>query len=590
MTSLKKRISDLLYAFGIVLHNGRFATLQHVFFTTVSSIAGFAFDVYFLAYLLGRLITGCTWHEAISICLFGALLVLIRIGCGEYAKTLEVSFLLKNIEMVEMTLYKKSLDFSLAECVDKNFYDEYSFVLSHGPENVNKSVSIIEQLIVSCIYCVFFITEFFHQDIIVVLTMSALLAVHVVIKRLISKTLVDIRYKNDLALQPFRRKNDYFQRLFYLKTYAYNLKNNRAFDYISDKYEESATQYEQEDVRHEKKTLFLVFLENLHDNSYIKLIVPLLLITLLRYRGVNDVAVYWQLNAMFFKLTSLYLFTMSADVLSLSRYIRKMREFLNKESKSTTGGQKLSSAPSIHVRDLCFSYDDNSAFSLKKLTLDVAAGEKIAIVGPNGSGKTTLLNILLGLYLPNSGQVQIDKKSVSEYCMDENTIGLMLQDFNLYSTTLKNNISMGDDKYTDEAIMQAARLAGCDEFVKDLPMGLDSMLGQDLYKDATELSGGQAQRIALARIFLSHADLLFMDEPTAAIDPLFENSMMKCLMEKTGGKTVVMITHRLDITRYVDHIYVMENGEIIEQGAFHELMEKKTVFRDMYRAQFGEHK
>ena len=144
---------------------------------------------------------------------------------------------------------------------------------------------------------------------------------------------------------------------------------------------------------------------------------------------------------------------------------------------------------------------------------------------------------------------------------------------------------MGDNSYTDDEVMEAAELAQCGEFLGSLENGIDTTIGKEIDETATELSGGQAQRIAMARILLSKAPVIFMDEPTAAIDPIFERAVTDNLMRKIDGKTTVIITHRLDITRYVDRIYVMENGAVIETGTFNELMGKKSVFSDMYRSQ-----
>ena len=149
-------------------------------------------------------------------------------------------------------------------------------------------------------------------------------------------------------------------------------------------------------------------------------------------------------------------------------------------------------------------------------------------------------------------------------------------------TTIRNNITMGACGFTDKEIADAAT-----KFLNDFEKPLDVSIGKEIDPEAIELSGGQSQRIALARCFLSRSSLILLDEPTAAIDPIFEKSLIAHLLEVMSAKTSMIITHRLDITQFVDRIYVMEDGEIIESGNFNELMSKKSIFKDMYESQRG---
>lgn len=153
-------------------------------------------------------------------------------------------------------------------------------------------------------------------------------------------------------------------------------------------------------------------------------------------------------------------------------------------------------------------------------------------------------------------------------------------------TTIRNNITMGACGFTDKEIADAATKANCD-FLNDFEKPLDVSIGKEIYPEAIELSGGQSQRIALARCFLSRSSLILLDEPTAAIDPIFEKSLIAHLLEVMSAKTSVIVTHRLDITQFIDRIYVMEDGGIVESGNFNELMSKKSIFKDMYESQRG---
>lgn len=587
MKELKSQFNNLLFAFRLALANARSRVIRFILFSVLSNLAAFGFDVYFLAHIMSLLIDGAGWERVLAACLYGAVLVIIRIASSEYAAVMQTGFSRMNMEMINRDLYEKSLEHDISEYHNAKFYDEYSFVLQNGASNVNRSVDIIAQIITAVIYLCIFAFEMFRHSVLIITLIIAMITFNSVINYFLGKRLTNIRYDNNIALQPAIRRKDYFKRLFYLKSYAYDIKNDGLYNRLNEEYDYSVKGYEDKLIDGYKKEIGWNYFQSLHSNLFLNILAPILLITALRYEGINSVSMYWQVSALLVKLADLYLFKAHADIMSLSKYIGKFKEFIDKKVRASACTHKAQVSSGISVRNLSFSYDSNSDFSLKNINIDIPHGEKIAIVGRNGSGKTTFMNLLLGLYTPSEGEILINGESISRSSKSftKNTLGLMCQNFNLYYVSLKDNIRMGDDSYTDDEVMKAAELAQCGEFLGSLENGIDTAIGKEIDEAATELSGGQAQRIALARIFLSMAPIIFMDEPTAAIDPIFEKAITDNLMQKIEEKTTVIITHRLDITRFVDRIYVMENGAVIESGTFNELMGKKSVFSDMYRSQ-----
>ena len=588
MGTFKKYVNNLFFAFKKALEQGRSDVIKYLVFYVISSVVGFVLDVYYLAYVIKMLVEGASWESVLKICILGAVFVFVNIVFAKYAEVQELIYSMKIKECVEMDIFKKNLDFTLSECINKDFYDEFSFVLNNGPNQIINSVQIIAKIITSLFYSIFFIIEMFNQKAIVILLITVLLVFHILIKKKISTKKSMITYNNGLKMQPLLRYNNYFTRLFYLKKYSYDLKNEKIYNIILEKYNEGTENYIKEHMRVIKKEAVIDILSTIYDSIFMTLVVPIILIFSLKAVGTEDISIYWQLNAMVTKIASLYLFSMIADLVILSNHIQKMREFFSKKKEKVIDKKKLLLPPSVLIKDINFSYDEKMAFSLKNINMRIDKGEKIAIVGRNGSGKTTLLNLILGLYLPQKGAILFDDQSIENYDLDGHSLCLMSQNFNLYSTTLKNNINMGNFNYSEEEIQQAAHLADCDDFIKRLPLGLDSTLGRDIYENAIELSGGESQKIALARVFLSNANLIIMDEPTAAVESLSGVSTIKRILDKFSDKTVIMVTHRLDITKFVDKIYVMDNGEIVESGSFQELLSKKTMFYDMYKYQMRE--
>ena len=415
MSEFKIQFIDFGYAFRIAWKNSQSYIVRYLIFSVVSLLAAFLFDVYFLAYIMSMLLGGEDWNRVLIVCMVGAVLVVVRIFCGKYAEVMQMAYSTTNIEKVKYQLYEKSLEFDLTEYYTPQYYDQYSFVLSHGSENINKSVSIMVNIISALCYCIFFIAEFFRQNRMVIIAMSLMLGFHMTVTYFKNRTLTDIQYKNDKQLQPLVRKQDYFARLFYLKAYANELKDEALYHYILEQYEQSSEVYERAYIAGKRKEMFWNLFSNIYDNLFLYLIVPILFVNILKLEGIYDISIYWKTSALFVKLTGLYFLNFHNDIMSLSKYVRQLRNFLNKERKHEDKIFKMESAPAVQIKKLFFKYDSNSDFSLKNINISIQPGERVAIVGRNGSGKTTLLNLLLGLYMPETGEILVDGKNMSEY-------------------------------------------------------------------------------------------------------------------------------------------------------------------------------
>ncbi|WP_351233746.1 ATP-binding cassette domain-containing protein [Streptomyces sp. NPDC002133] len=240
----------------------------------------------------------------------------------------------------------------------------------------------------------------------------------------------------------------------------------------------------------------------------------------------------------------------------------------------------------VRTEALTFTYPASDAPALEKVSLEVRRGQVLALVGENGSGKTTLSKLLSGLYLPTEGRVTWDgqdTRDLDAYAMWANT-AVVPQDFARWPMSVRENITLGQPHGGDDSVARAARRSGADEVVDGLRSGLDTLLAREWF-GGVELSGGQWQRIAIARAFHRPAGLLVMDEPTSALDPRAEHRIFTGLRAIARDRAVVLVTHRLANVAVADRIVVLDHGRVIQQGSFEELVEAPGLFRELWELQ-----
>lgn len=253
-----------------------------------------------------------------------------------------------------------------------------------------------------------------------------------------------------------------------------------------------------------------------------------------------------------------------------------------------TGDEAPSGFTEIEASDVRFRYPGSEAEALKGIDIRLRAGEVVALVGENGSGKTTLAKLLAGLYEPDAGTICWDGRGIGEFRPSSlrERITVVFQDFVRYALPARENISVGlvDEPVDEVRLRQAAAAAGATSAVEALPHGYDTILSR-MFKGGRELSGGQWQRIALARSFYRDAPLVILDEPSAALDPRAEHELFSTLREALHGRTALFISHRFSTVRGADRIYVLSEGEVVEEGSHDALLEADGRYAELFRLQ-----
>ena len=234
----------------------------------------------------------------------------------------------------------------------------------------------------------------------------------------------------------------------------------------------------------------------------------------------------------------------------------------------------------IVFKDVSFSYDDRPI--LKDVSAEIKENTMTAIVGPSGSGKTTFCSLIARFWYVNSGEILIGGKNIKEYKIENlmNSISMVFQDVYLFEDTIENNIKFGKQNASHEEVVQAAKKARCHEFIEALPEGYNTLIREG----GASLSGGEKQRISIARAMLKDADIIIFDEATANVDPENEDKLKEAIESLTKNKTVIMIAHRLKTIRNADQILVLKDGEIVERGSHEELIKNNGLYSDLINA------
>ncbi|HBG39697.1 MAG TPA: ABC transporter [Clostridiaceae bacterium] len=246
-----------------------------------------------------------------------------------------------------------------------------------------------------------------------------------------------------------------------------------------------------------------------------------------------------------------------------------------KELKSVEGNVKF--------EDVKFGYNEDSIL-INDMNIDVKKGQSIAIVGPTGAGKTTIVNLLMRFYEINDGRITVDGVDIRDISRRNlrSIFGMVLQDTWLFNGTIRDNIAYGRENASEEEIIQAAKAAHADHFIRTLPEGYDTVLNEE----ASNISQGQKQLLTIARAILADPSILILDEATSSVDTRTEIHIQKAMDALAKGRTSFIIAHRLSTIRDADLILVMNNGDIIEKGTHKELLDKKGFYADLYNSQF----
>lgn len=496
-------------------------------------------------------------------------------------------------QALRLEIYEKAKEIDLSCYDDKDFYENFILATEETDRCLDRFLVFETSIIARSVGLVCTIIFCAYINPVALLVMAAALPFELLCVLQENKKTVEVRMER----LPYEQQREYGNRVFYLSDYAAEL---RLYPQMKEKcrrdYAEENQKMEAVNKKYGKK-LFAYGV--LREGLLARLVKDGAVWTLLLYQMlvlrvlsgaqlVTSRACMWRgSNYIEIVIASL------RNVAENSAYIYKIREFLQMESTIVSERNEMlpEGSGSLLIEHVDFGYLPGQQV-LNDVTLSVEPGQKIALVGYNGSGKTTLVKLLLRLYDPDSGKIWYHGNDIRDYQVMayRRSIGSVFQDFKIYAATLKENVLMDvEDGSREESYLVEQALYDAHFTLEDnrLSYQIETPLTTEFEKDGINLSGGEAQKVAIARTLYRKQNLIIMDEPSSALDPLAEYRLNQELNEIAKDKTVIFISHRLSTVRDADCIYMMEKGRIVESGTHEELLMRDGKYAAMWKIQAG---
>ena len=525
----------------------------------------------------------------IVIALFLALDFLAAAISSLYEQRIKLKYLPIAQKALKNKLYEKAKAVDLENYDNPSYYNDYCMVVSEADNAISRAEQIVRMVFGSITSLLCYGTFFLTQDAVSVL----FVVISFVLRTLFSNMKNRLRYDIRLKQVPLEKSRDYIKRLFYLKDYAKEIRLNKQItDDFHKRFDEVQDEMYNLYKSNAKKVFWLEMASQYLATGFLLDVVYVvyLIIRAAVFMAINFsqvVVLYNSANGLRRGLSTVS--ELGPYAVETSLYIEKIRRFLDSESKiSNDKKYEIPTEPAVlECRNVSFAYDNNGKV-LDNVNIRINPGEKIALVGYNGAGKSTLIKLILRFYEPNEGVILLDGKDIREYDLTEyrNYIGVIFQDFQVYATNIEKNVIMDSAEPENEGkVIESVIKSGLYDKILSLPSGLNTEITTEFTDEGTELSGGEEQKLAIARAFYKEAGIMLMDEPSSALDPIAEYEL-NCAMHKMSEKRdVIYISHRLSTTRQADRIYVMKNGSIVEEGTHSSLLKQNGIYSAMWNAQ-----
>ncbi|MFA9375785.1 MAG: ABC transporter ATP-binding protein [Lachnotalea sp.] len=591
--SIKKVWSNNVFILKYFVKFVPFYFYSYTGFTILVSLVWVITGSISLKFIFDALESGKSFSQIMTFLVFVSMTTIVRNVVGSYV----VEYLepVANVTMKEKLreeLFEKASKMDLEYYETPKFYTDFVWAASQADNKIYEVLWAFMNFTAKT-------SELLFMGGVMVVLDPALLvfAIAAVILRLIfNSIIVKKKYELDVQAKPIERERDYSQRIFYLKDYAKEIRLSSVHKILYARFNRATNQMQK--IYHDggKKLAGIGILSGISQEfllSFAMMVYLAYKIIVSKTISLGDFAALIYTTQRFARRMR-ELVDVMTKFTETSMYIEKFKSFLAYTPKieEHTGKAVKDEVQEIKLENVSFTYTGETVPSLKNINMTIKPYEKIAIVGYNGAGKSTLIKLLMRLYDVSEGTISMGNVNIKEYDTADyrKNFGAVFQDFQIFAATLAENVAMDFVSEKEKVqVVNALVHSGFNEKLKSLQMGIDTPLTKEFDVEGTNLSGGESQKVAIARVFVKPFKYVTMDEPSSALDPISEYNLNQNMLEIAKDKTVIFISHRLSTTCMADRIFMLEKGEIIEQGTHQELIQLKGKYAEMFLKQAGKY-
>lgn len=589
-------IPNMKYILGLVWRHERWYLIGSVLAMAINAFSWAFFTVVFMRYLFGETGIDRTFKEA---AIFVWIVAVVQSALWAYQTYFwEKQAPVARIRLryaLHRLLFRKAANVDV-ECYETpEFYGTYTMAANESSDRVMqivRQVSICVTYSISAAYTV------------VTMISMAWWSVFFILLPLVGNWLFGPRvnrlyYERDQNRIPFQRRFDYVNRTAFLQKYAGEMRMTRLFEVLEGTYGDA---YDGACDNIDKTAPAITFWARIRNMILYPLAFEGMLLTVAYVTIVHDMVPLGDFVVLSSAIMSAgtmirFVTNTATDLNKNCLFVQNLKKFLEYDPKipEDQGGLAVTlPVQTIELRDVSFRYVGQERDALSHVSMTLKSGEKIAIVGFNGSGKSTLVKLIMRLYDPTEGVILLNGVDIREYDLHEYRmlIGAAFQDFAMFSASVLENVMLSrvsEDKR--EAAIAALRESGVLDKIETLEHGVDTRLTREFDEKGAVLSGGESQKIAVARAFAKASPIVILDEPSSALDPIAEYMMYETILrlcsecDPQKGKIAIIISHRLSSAALSDHVYMLKEGELVEHGAHKALMAQNGLYADMFRKQ-----
>lgn len=485
-------------------------------------------------------------------------------------------------------IYKKAENVEIACYENKEFYDKFSTAVDDMGTKLCQCVDNMCTVICGSIGGIIACYTMVEIDPWTIVFLAAPLLGNFLFAPKMNK----INYERYQDGVPYDRKIAYVNRVMYLKEYAKEFRLSNMFHVVEDQYGEATEGKSGVWKKYFKKAFPIGMLQYFF--SYMVIFEGILLYGAYQALVPAAPAITFSQMAVLTSVmvTASWVWVQVINAINRSTdnsmLVENLRNFLSYEEKipeDADGAEPEEEIHSVSFSHVSFSYPGGENV-LTDVSFEITEGKSLALVGHNGAGKSTVIKLLLRLYDPTEGTIYVNGKDIKEYNLSSyrRLFACAFQDGTIFPGTVRYNVLMGREG-TDAEVTEALQKAGVYEKIGHLPLGFDTPLTKEFDEKGTMLSGGECQKLLVARAFAKPAPMAIFDEPSSALDPIAEHELLSGILQETDGKTRVLISHRLSCVKYADHVLLLENGKVAEEGTHEKLMAKNGAYAKLYRVQ-----